>query len=111
MSNDPLESEIEILRAQVAELTAARESENSNTDDKVQALKSDNEPPDVDVVSGNASANVNDISDNTKNNDNDLEHQFQELIDTIDTELKEASPITVLAVFAVGILVGRLLPR
>ena len=41
----------------------------------------------------------------------DLQSQFQELFETIDEELKAANPLTVLVVFALGVLMGRLLPR
>ncbi|MEM8886152.1 MAG: hypothetical protein AAGD14_18975 [Planctomycetota bacterium] len=36
-----------------------------------------------------------------------LEAKFEELFTTLDEDLKEASPVTVLAVFALGLLVGR----
>jgi hypothetical protein len=41
----------------------------------------------------------------------DLSAQFQELTDALSKELKETNPITLLAVFALGIFMGRLLPR
>jgi hypothetical protein len=41
----------------------------------------------------------------------DLQAQVQELIDAFGRELKETNPITLLAVFALGVLTGRLLPR
>ncbi len=111
MANDQHESEIEILRAQIAELTAARKNEKNSSEEKTRSQESSVDSSGTEVFSDSTSVITNDISDSEKDDENDLEHQFQELIETIDTELKEASPVTVLAVFAVGILVGRLLPR
>jgi hypothetical protein len=41
----------------------------------------------------------------------DLSTQFQELLEGLNRELKDSNPITLLAVFALGILFGRLLSR
>jgi hypothetical protein len=41
----------------------------------------------------------------------DLSAQFKEFTDGLNRELKDANPITLLAVFAVGIFIGRLMPR
>jgi hypothetical protein len=41
----------------------------------------------------------------------DLSSQVQELAAGLERELKEAKPMTLLAVFAVGVLVGRLLSK
>jgi hypothetical protein len=126
MTKSKLQSEIDMLRAQVAELTAARESEKNDTEEKAAAREKeaaasdagsgkdgemviDKQKKSSKAPAGQASSE--DKSAEEKNSGNDIEHQFQELIETIDTELKEASPATVLVVFAAGILLGRLLPR
>jgi hypothetical protein len=41
----------------------------------------------------------------------DLSSQLQELIAGFDRELKEAKPMTLLAVFALGVVVGRVLSK
>jgi hypothetical protein len=41
----------------------------------------------------------------------DLPGQFQELMDALSKELNETNPITLLAVFALGIFMGRPWPR
>ncbi len=109
MSNDQLQSEIEILRAQVAELTAARENEKNNTRTKAQSQADEGKSEYSETESEQLSASV--IDKTSADVEGDLEHQLHELVDTINTELKDASPVTVLVVFTVGLLVGRFLPR
>lgn len=41
----------------------------------------------------------------------DLNSQLEELVEVLEQELKDTNPITLLIVFALGILIGRLLPR
>lgn len=107
MAKDEMKNEIEELRAQVAELTAERKAR-----EKEQAQASSQESEKESVTQGEAtSESGTDEAETTKSEVADLSSQFQELIDTIDQELKEASPVTVLVVFALGVLVGRLLPR
>ena len=107
MANDEMKNEIEELRAQVAELTAERKAS-----EKEQAQASSQESEKESVTQGEApSESGTDEAETAKSEVADLSSQFQELIDTIDQELKEASPVTVLVVFALGVLVGRLLPR
>ena len=101
MANDDMKNEIEELRAQVAELTADRKARQ-----KEQASSSQES-----VKESAAQDTATSEPDTDETGEIDLSSQFQELIDTIDQELKEASPVTVLVVFALGVLVGRLLPR
>ena len=106
MANDDMKNEIEELRAQVAELTAERKVKEK------QQASSSQESEKESVAQGTASSDPGtDEAETAKSEVADLSSQFQELIDTIDQELKEASPVTVLVVFALGVLVGRLLPR
>ena len=105
MANDEMKNEIEELRAQVAELTAERKAKEK---EQVSTEQSEKES----VAQGTApSESGASETEAEKSGEVDLSSQFQELIDTIDQELKEASPVTVLVVFALGVLVGRLLPR
>lgn len=108
MANDEMKNEIEELRAQVAELTAERKAKEK---EQAQA-SSTQEGGQESVVQGTASSEPGTgETEAEKSAEVDIRSQFQELIDTIDQELKEASPVTVLVVFALGVLVGRLLPR
>lgn len=46
-----------------------------------------------------------------KGDESDLNSQLEELVEVLEQELKDTNPITLLIVFALGILIGRLLPR
>ncbi len=108
MANDEMRDEIEALRAQVAELTAERKAKEK---EQAQASSSQ-ESTKESAAQGTASSEPGTDETKAENSEaTDLSSQFQELIDTIDQELKDASPVTVLVVFALGVLVGRLLPR
>ncbi|MEN8190458.1 MAG: hypothetical protein ABFS19_11465 [Thermodesulfobacteriota bacterium] len=50
------------------------------------------------------------VQDNA-GDESDLNSQIEELVDALEQELENTSPMTLLIVFALGILVGRLLPR
>ncbi|MFW2373845.1 MAG: hypothetical protein ACN4GM_12045 [Gammaproteobacteria bacterium] len=120
MPDDQIQNEIDELHAQVAELTAARESANKASKKKTVKKKRQSNRK---TTPDNAATGNNVTTDSDKNgsasetdqpttdHETELTGQFQELIDTIDMDLKEASPATVLVVFAIGVLVGRLLPR
>jgi hypothetical protein len=108
MADDYMEKEIEELRAQVAELTAERKA-----GEKDQApAGSDQAPPGEPAPQISATNELNEAEEESAEpEESDLKRQFQELFDAIDEELKAANPLTVLVVFALGVLVGRLLPR
>jgi superfamily II helicase len=108
MVNDDIRKEIEELHTQVAELTAERKAK-----EKEQAVASNRQAPTSEPASQDSDKTGSTAAEaeSAKLEEADLSSQFKELIDTIDEELKEASPVTVLAVFALGVLVGRLLPR
>ena len=104
MADDYMRKEIEELRAQVAELTAERK-----VGEKEQAQESGQQEP-----TGEPAQQVAETSELTEAEgesvepeETDLTSLFQELFDTIDEELKAANPLTVLVVFALGVLVGR----
>ncbi len=108
MANDEMRDEIEALRAQVAELTAERKAKEK---EQAQASSSQESTKESTAQGTASSESGTDETEVEKLDETDLSSQVQELIDTIDQELKEASPVTVLVVFALGVLVGRLLPR
>jgi len=81
------QTELEMLRAEVAALKKERE-------EKVLTVPEEEAQP------------IEDGDDSP-----DLKDQLQELVDALEVELKDTNPMTLLIVFALGILLGRLLPR
>ena len=106
MTKAEMQNEIETLHAQVALLTAERKSH-----EKKQASSSQESEKESVAQGTTASESSADEEDAAKSEESDLTSQFQELIESIDQELKDASPVTVLIVFALGVFVGRLLPK
>jgi septal ring factor EnvC (AmiA/AmiB activator) len=107
MLKQEMQNEIDELRAQIATLSAEREAREKEQS-QAQSKESDTEP--VTQVSS-ADESGGEEAEITAPEETDIENLFQELVETVDSELKEASPMTVLVVFAFGVLVGRLLPR
>ncbi len=99
MSNSAIQQELEELRAQVAELTQARDIESANikSSDKIQSHDSTEEKE-----------LLNHEIDGSKI---DTEQQIQELIDALEVEIKDTNPVTMLIIFTLGVLLGRFLPR
>jgi hypothetical protein len=46
-----------------------------------------------------------------ESDESDLNSQLTDLVEVLEQELKDTNPMTLLIVFALGILIGRLLPR
>ena len=107
MTKDEMGKEIEALRAQLATLTAEREA---RAKEQAEAQSKDKNT-DSATQGGEAAGPTVDEAGFAAPDDADLGKMFQELVETVDTELKQASPMTTLVVFALGVLVGRLLPR
>lgn len=105
MSNNAIHKELEELRVQVAELSRAREPEsvsNHNLDVR----------EDSDQVQSPDSAESEQVMDQESDGSKmDIEKQIQEFIDALEVEIKDTNPMTVLVIFALGVLIGRLLPR
>lgn len=99
MSNSAIQQELEELRAQVAELTQARDIESANikSSDKIQSHDSTEEKELLN----------HEIEGSTI----DTEQQIQELIDALEVEIKDTNPVTMLIIFTLGVLLGRFLPR
>jgi len=103
MAKKEIEKEIEILRAQVDELIAARNlKEVVAGNDKNEEQRVEQTVAELDIDANKAAAVIDEEI---------VSEQFQELIKTVDQELKEASTVTVLLVFSLGVAVGRLLSR
>jgi hypothetical protein len=97
MANEDLQLEIEFLRKQLDAI-------KSEPEDPVSASSPDVEEQIVDE-SEVASVSSETVSDEKTE---DLVSQFRELLDTIDHDIKDTKPTTLLIVFALGVLVGRL---
>jgi hypothetical protein len=108
MADDDIRKEIEALHKQVAELTAERKAR-----EKEQAQAGNHQAPTSEPLTQASDTTGSNKADAEagKPEEADLISQFKELVDTIDEEFKEASPVMVLATFALGVLMGRLLPR
>jgi uncharacterized coiled-coil DUF342 family protein len=108
MADDDIRKEIEELHRQVAELKAERKAKK-----KKQAQASNSQPPTIEPKTNDSDTteSIEAEVESAKSEAADFTSQFKELVETIDEELKEASPVTVLVVFALGVLMGRLLPR
>lgn len=99
-NNDSIQAELDELRAQLEALKANAEAEKKASTDKESPTDSSaDENPEFDV------------KDTIKEVIDDIPSHFRDLIDSLDESLKDESPTRLLAVFAAGILIGRLLPR
>lgn len=102
MASDQIKQELEALRAQLDELRREREH---------QPMPEAHAEADAGI---DASGEVGDEIPKEAVEQAigpDLMDQFKGLLDNLDEELKEVNPTTLLAVFALGIVIGRLLPR
>ena len=108
MLKQEMQDEIDALRAQVAQLEAERKAKADQQAEAGSGQATETES--ATQASDAAEPGVHGAETATPG-EADLNAMFQELVETVDTELKEASPMTVLVVFAFGVLVGRLLPR
>lgn len=92
MAEESIRKELEALRTQVAELAAMREAE-------------------VKLQAQNESESTEAESEEAPSESTGLDVQIENLIETLGEDIKETKPATLLVVFALGVLVGRLLPR
>ncbi|NOR80534.1 MAG: hypothetical protein GQ529_06820 [Methyloprofundus sp.] len=103
-NNNDIRKEMEQLRHQLDTLKQAQQESDSDT--AAQDNSTHTEVLEISTAANNA-ADVN-----TENaGESDLAGQFQELMEVLDKEIKDSDPITMLVVFSLGVLVGRLLPR
>ena len=105
MTNAAITKELEELRAQVAELTRVREDEAPEQQVGVEERAPVQDT--VDIPQNRAA----DASNVDEDNEDELSFQIQELVDALEEEIKDTNPMTMLVVFAFGILIGRFLPR
>jgi hypothetical protein len=105
MDKGTLQNEINLLRAQIDQLTTLKNDKKTSEINQEQSPLNPTEDKSLSASEEETPIMIEDENIVT------LEQQFQTLIETINTELKDASPVTVLAVFAAGVLAGRLLPK
>ena len=100
MANDDLSEEIQLLRKQLEELQ--KQQDGAETQDSFGI----EEEPQVEVEQTVPVATK--VADNGADVSQELVNQFRDLLDSIDKDIKDAKPTTLLIVFALGVLVGRL---
>lgn len=103
MANDDLSEEIQLLRKQLEEIQKQQEASASD------AVSEENAEPSGLIHEAELTEN----SEPTGREDmgevgQKLVGQFRELLDSIDKDIKDTKPSTLLIVFALGVLVGRL---
>lgn len=99
MTNGDLHQEMELLREQLKDF----KREKAENKSKSVASKEDEA---ISQTGSNDSHEELEIP--SRINTENLIDQFKELIDALDRDIKDARPTTLLAVFALGVLVGRL---
>jgi ElaB/YqjD/DUF883 family membrane-anchored ribosome-binding protein len=98
MTNDSIKQELDDLRAQFDELKAQRDAAAAKA--KAEEASADQEAEPI----------PEQLQDEIVD-EGDLAEQFQELITSLDKELKDTNPTTLIAVFALGVLIGKFLSR
>jgi hypothetical protein len=98
MSNAAITKELSELRAQVEELRQAKKPEQTDLQPQADGLPE----PGTDSIKKVLADKVG---------IGDAEDQIQELITALEEEIKDTNPMTMLAVFALGVLIGRLLSK
>ena len=105
MSDNALRDELTKLKEQVAELQSDRTQAPSPQDLKVQDNATENP-----VITGAEISDPENTSDEGAE-EKDTEEQIRDFVNALDQEIKSTNPMTVLVVFSLGVLIGRLLPR
>lgn len=99
MANEDLQLEIELLRTQLDEIKRDSKTEPAKT-------SVDNEEQAVEEADSESASTETPASEDI--NAEDIVSQFKELLESIDQDIKDTKPSTLLIVFALGVLVGRL---
>ena len=101
MARDDIREELEEIRAQLDALRNSRPAQ----------VKEDVESVDATAQRAKGGDLAEPVDAATGDDGHDIAAQFQELVEVLDREIRETNPTTLLVVFALGVLVGRLLPR
>lgn len=103
--NEDIRKEMEQLRNQLDALKQAQQK--SGSDIAQQDSMGDAEGLETSIKIAESDAGM----DTESAGESDLASLFQELMEVLDNEIKDSNPTTMLVVFSLGVLVGRLLPR
>lgn len=99
--NETLLLEIKELRAQLAELKAERTLQKKHSAESSEK-----------TTTKQIAAPDNSLKENVpEGHCDELGKALEDLAQTVGTELKNTNPITIVATFALGVLVGRLLSK
>jgi hypothetical protein len=104
-NDDALQADLKEMRKQLDALTASRTERTGQS----APASADRQANSGASASGTGSKQAE--TGGEEGGTADLSTQLQEFIDGMGRELKETNPVTLLAVFALGVLMGRLLPR
>jgi len=107
MVNNDLENELEQLRNQLEALKRERGAGSAVSGEQVVDTSGNDSTETADVLA-DATATLNTALGVDEGTSEDIITQFKELIDSIDKDIKNEKPTTLLLVFALGVLVGRL---
>lgn len=105
MSDKAIRDELAALREQVAALHSTRPNDPSQQ----EYNGPDSAPPKMEVQS--AGEAERDSKPNQAEDAEGIEEQVQEFVSALEQEIKSTNPMTVLVIFSLGILIGRMLPR
>ncbi len=105
MSDKAIKDELEKLRKQVADLHSTHAPEISPQEN--QEMGSDS-PKEAIQIAGEADQK-NIAAENEEASD--AEEKIREFVSALEQEIKSTNPMSVLVVFSLGVLIGRLLPR
>ena len=103
MAMKQLQQELAELRSQVAELSAARQQTEA-----ARAAAAGQSTATADSEKGSSAAPAAD-AEPADHSDSIVARQFDELMELLEREMRDLPAITCLAVFALGILMGRYL--
>ena len=99
MPNEDLNAEIEQLRKQLQALQSERESASEPSQPKEDERQKEKQEPVTEVEDILADMDLDKL---------DLAGQVKKLLDSLDQDIKDTKPSTLLIVFALGVLIGRL---
>ena len=99
MANEDLQQEIELLRQQLDAIKSKQEKPTSAAEPGIEEHAAEQ-------LETTPSSGEETMADEVTTDD--LMAQFKELLDSIDKDIKDTKPTTLLIVFALGVLVGRL---
>lgn len=104
MSNAAIAKELSELRAQIEELQQVQTLDQKNQQSHTDKLSEESPVPELDTDSISRVLSE-------KLGMGEAETQIQDFVTALEEEIKDANPMTMLVVFALGVLIGRLLPK